>query len=213
MNWLQKLGPPWSRTMGQGVDVQNQEGQTGNGRDFLVMHRAMLEFLKKTFKGCFDFEGWNTPPQDEAAFQQVFPQVKPSDFPTGGSGSGSFSATFSPDMAKAIANMADATFIQTTFCNQPSPDDAYGLYVETSLRAGRLRIRKALRRTPRSACTTTSTTGSPIRRAPSTWATPPQRTPRQPDLLAAPRVDRRAVVGRPERVQRDQCGLPGVPHR
>ena len=98
------------------------------------MHRAMLQYLRANFSGCFDFMGWPSPPQTAADFQKVFPTVKSADFPKGGSGTGSFSATFSSDMAQAIKNMSDPNFIKSNFCNQSSPDDAYGLYVETSLR-------------------------------------------------------------------------------
>lgn len=44
-----------------------QEGQDGNGLEFLVMHRAMIELLRETFPADAGlFVGWTVPPTDPA---------------------------------------------------------------------------------------------------------------------------------------------------
>jgi hypothetical protein len=103
--WAQQQG--WRR-------VEPQEGQPGNGFEFLAMHRGMLELLREQFKAhAALFAGWPTPPQDPA---------DPND-PVPGGGV----APFDPDMARAIQRVEK---------NPQSfrDDDAFGLYLETRYR-------------------------------------------------------------------------------
>ena len=54
--WMQSQG--WQR-------ADRQEGEPGNGFDFLVMHRAMIELLRETFpEYAALLAGWSTPPTD-----------------------------------------------------------------------------------------------------------------------------------------------------
>jgi hypothetical protein len=47
--WAEQQG--WQR-------AERQEGETGNGLEFLVMHRAMLELLRGQFPQHALFAGW-----------------------------------------------------------------------------------------------------------------------------------------------------------
>jgi hypothetical protein len=100
--WAQKQG--WSAT-------PIQEGQAGNGLEFLAMHRMMIQMLVAKFPSDKSlFTGWTaipTKPGDKTA-------------PT-------TSEAFDPDMQKAIDTLDN-------HIDQFASDDAFGLYIETTLR-------------------------------------------------------------------------------
>jgi hypothetical protein len=105
--WAKKQG--WKR-----ADIQ--EGQAGNGFEFLVMHRAMLTILRAKFPSDVDlFVGWTTPPTDPNDSSSPIP----SDSPEPGA--------FDPNMLTALQTI-DNNITQFT------TDDDFGLYVETNLR-------------------------------------------------------------------------------
>src|SRR5262245_43731791 len=91
-----------------------QEGESGNGFEFLVMHRAMILLLREKFPQQANlFDGWQTPPQNP---------TDPNDpLPNGAT------TAFDPDMAAAVRRIEQ----------QPgsfADDDAFGRYVETRFR-------------------------------------------------------------------------------
>lgn len=89
-----------------------QEGTPGNGMEFLVMHRAMLELLVESLpQHSAIFEGWQTPPTNP---------IDPDDPVEGG-------AAFSPDFLSAISR------IERDHAGFNTEDD-YGTYIEASLR-------------------------------------------------------------------------------
>jgi hypothetical protein len=89
-----------------------QEGAAGNGDEFLLMHRAMLQLLVKNFPEHAPYlRGWNTPPTDPSAVDDPVP---------GG-------AAFDPNRSAAIARIENSP---TTF----NSDDELGLFIETNLR-------------------------------------------------------------------------------
>jgi hypothetical protein len=89
-----------------------QEGQAGNGLDFLMMHRAMLQLIVEQFPQHEAYvRGWPTPPTD--------PQDAEDPVPSGDA----FDANKAQGI-QAIENDFDA------FAN----DDAYGLFIETNIR-------------------------------------------------------------------------------
>ena len=95
----------WSR-----ADVQ--EGELGNGVEFLMMHRAMLQLLAETFPEHEDLlRGWSTPPTDPG---------DPDDPVAGGT-------PFDPAKVEAI-QVIEAEF------DGFDEDDAYGLFIETNIR-------------------------------------------------------------------------------
>src|SRR5262245_10960772 len=58
-----------------------QEGEAGNGFEFLMMHRAMMQLLREEFPseaGLFD--GWTTPPTDPANPNDPVPPGNPQAF-------------------------------------------------------------------------------------------------------------------------------------
>jgi hypothetical protein len=96
----------WSR-------AARQEGTAGNGFEFLMMHRAMLEILREAFPHySIWFMGWSTPPTDPS---------HPDDPSPRGS-----SDTFAPDMRLAVDRVTNQL---GTFASE----DVLGLYVETRL--------------------------------------------------------------------------------
>src|SRR3712207_1395515 len=57
-----------------------QEGASGNGLEFLGMHRAMIELLREAFSQHASLlEGWPTPPQDPNAPDDPVPGGAPFD--------------------------------------------------------------------------------------------------------------------------------------
>src|ERR1700733_6328812 len=103
--WAKKQG--WSR-------ASIQEGATGNGLEFLAMHRVMIRTLTDKFpsdKALFD--GWDAPPTNPDDPQDKVP-------------SGAVK-TFDLDKEKAIDKLAN-------HLDDFDSDDDIGLYIETSLR-------------------------------------------------------------------------------
>jgi hypothetical protein len=95
----------WSR-------AATQEGETGNGLDFLMMHRAMIIILSQRFPQHTHFlHGWFTPPQDPADAEDPVASGKPFD---ANGAAGALRIEGSP-----------ASF---------SGDDDFGLFIETSMR-------------------------------------------------------------------------------
>jgi hypothetical protein len=89
-----------------------QEGAAGNGDEFLLMHRAMLELLLKNFPQHGHYlRGWNTPPTDPNSVDDPVPSGE----------------AFDADRAAGI------TRIET---NSPpfASDDDLGRFIETNLR-------------------------------------------------------------------------------
>lgn len=88
-----------------------QEGEAGNGLDFLIMHRAMLHLIREKFPEHQELiAGWKTPPTDP----------NDSDDPVPGGQS------FDPAKAEGIKAIENdfATF---------AGDDAYGLFIQTNI--------------------------------------------------------------------------------
>ncbi|MBE5179471.1 hypothetical protein O4N82_08075 [Vibrio parahaemolyticus] len=55
-----------------------QEGEDGNGEDFLFMHRAMIELILKEFpQHVHYFRGWETPPTDHESELDLVPVPTP----------------------------------------------------------------------------------------------------------------------------------------
>lgn len=104
-SWAEQQG--WRRAV-------RQEGQTGNGLEFLIMHRAMIELLRQQFpQHAALFAGWKTPPTNPADPADPLPNQAASPF----------------DQAKeqAIQRLEKQP-------NLFQDDDAVGLFVETSFR-------------------------------------------------------------------------------
>ncbi len=105
LSWAEQQG--WRR-------VDRQEGESGNGFDFLIMHRAMIDLLRGQFpQHAALFAGWPTPPTDPADLNDPLPNG--ADTP------------FDPNMAQAIQRV------------QKNPqsfqdDNDFGLYVQTRFR-------------------------------------------------------------------------------
>ena len=104
-DWAKKHG--WKRA---GL----QEGQKGNGLEFLAMHRAMLRMLTDEFpKNRKYFTGWTTPPTN--------PRDKTSPLPHGQD------TEFDANMAEAIEKLAN-------HIDDFKTDDELGLFIETKAR-------------------------------------------------------------------------------
>ena len=104
--WVQQNG---------GSRANRQEGQTGNGMDFLAMHRVMIRQLKQQFPANANlFAGWLQPPTDPNDANDPMPdnsQPKP----------------FSANMSSAINRLHNSI-------NGFQSDDDLGLYMQTRLR-------------------------------------------------------------------------------
>jgi hypothetical protein len=99
-----------------------QEGEPGNGEDFLFMHRAMIQVLLDNFpQHVHFFRGWNSPPQDASSIEDPVPQDPPGAPPNPSKGA------FDPNMAAAITKIEARTPPFAT-------DDEFGLFVETRSR-------------------------------------------------------------------------------
>ena len=89
-----------------------QEGQPGNGMEFLAMHRAMILLLTEAFpQHAAYLAGWGTPPQDPQDPNDPVPDQAP----------------FAADMAAAVEAIEGRPEMFET-------DDAFGLFVETRAR-------------------------------------------------------------------------------
>jgi hypothetical protein len=92
----------------------SQEGEAGNGEDFLFMHRAMFHLLARSFpQHVHTLRGWHTPPQDVVDAEDPVPGADP--------------PAFNVDMAAAITAIEATTSEFVT-------DDAFGLFLETNYR-------------------------------------------------------------------------------
>jgi predicted secreted protein len=93
--------------------AQRQEGDTGNGLDFLAMHHMMLQTLRERFPANASlFEGWSSPPTDPKDAAQPVP---------GG-------AAFDPRFLAALDRLENDL---DGFASM----DELGLFIQTSLRA------------------------------------------------------------------------------
>jgi hypothetical protein len=91
-----------------------EEGEPGNGFEFLVMHRAMIELLREQFPQHANlFGGWATPPTNPADPNDPLPD--------------GLTTPFDPDMSKAVRRIEKRP---KTFAD----DDDFGLYVQTHSR-------------------------------------------------------------------------------
>ncbi len=89
-----------------------QEGEAGNGMDFLMMHRAMLHLIREEFPEHQNLiSGWQTPPTDPKDPNDPVPNDR----------------TF--DLAKAEG----IKVIENNF-EDVLNEDAYGLFIETNIR-------------------------------------------------------------------------------
>ena len=103
----------WARQQGWNK-VEPQEGAPGNGFDFLLMHRAMLQLMREDFPQFRSyFVGWTTVPTDPDAPDDPVPAGQPREF--------------SSDMRRAIERL-------TNQLNSFPSEDALGLFIETRIR-------------------------------------------------------------------------------
>ncbi|UVC06849.1 hypothetical protein IHQ71_16495 [Rhizobium sp. TH2] len=99
-----------------------QEGEAGNGEDFLFMHRAMLQLLVANFTQSIHFlRGWATLPQDNADMDDPVPPN-----PAGAPPNPAKDASH-PKMAEAI------TRVEARAPEFPS-DEELGLFLQTKMR-------------------------------------------------------------------------------
>ncbi|MDX3928916.1 MAG: hypothetical protein QHC90_24315 [Shinella sp.] len=96
-----------------------QEGESGNGEDFLFMHRAMLQLLADNFPQSINYlRGWNTPPQDNAdPDDPVVPDPLPNPA----------KEAFHPKMSEAITRIEARA-------SEFASDDELGLFIQTAMR-------------------------------------------------------------------------------
>jgi hypothetical protein len=93
-----------------------QEGDPGNGMDFLAMHRAMIQTLEKKFpQDASLFAGWTSPPTDPKDPQNPVPSGLPMD-------------------PKALQAIDTLTHLKDHLAAFPN-DDALGRFIETSFGA------------------------------------------------------------------------------
>lgn len=114
-NWdrLQPSDQEWAKRQGW-ARAELQEGQKGNGLEFLAMHRVMFRILTKSFPQNADlFTGWETPPLDPKDARDPVPNGNPPDF---------------DENKKAAIDK-----LQNHLADFKS-DDELGLYIETSMR-------------------------------------------------------------------------------
>lgn len=91
-----------------------QEGEAGNGEDFLFMHRAMIHLLLERFPQYLHLlRGWNTIPVDPADAEDPVPGTAP--------------AAFDPGMAAAVARIERIP-------GEFAADDEFGLFLQTRMR-------------------------------------------------------------------------------
>ena len=107
--WAEEQG--WSR-------ADRQEGAPGNGFDFLLMHRAMIQLLRETFPAhAALLAGWAQPPTDPNSARDPMPPNNPTP------------RVFSANMQTAVANLQSAAGLAVF-----ASDDELGLYIETPRR-------------------------------------------------------------------------------
>lgn len=91
-----------------------QEGDAGNGVEFLAMHRAMIELLAEADpSGRSALAGWTAPPTDPSDASDPLPNGA--------------MTTFDPEMLKALDRIAH-------HLDSFASEDDLGLYIETSFR-------------------------------------------------------------------------------
>lgn len=111
-------GKRWAESKGYSR-ASLQEGATGNGLEFLAMHRAMMECLRRDFPSWkYLFDGWATVPLKHSAENPVNSQDR--------------SKAISGELLTSIQTLQNVGNVCTAFAT----DDAFGLYVETTLRTG-----------------------------------------------------------------------------
>jgi hypothetical protein len=95
--------------------ANHQEGETGNGWDFLPMHRGMIRLLSAQFpQHSAFFQGWSTPPTAANSTSDPIPNNgQPKEF--------------DPNKIRGIEELQENI---GSFAN----DDSCGLFIETSLR-------------------------------------------------------------------------------
>lgn len=99
-----------------------QEGEMGNGEDFLFMHRAMFQLLVDNFPQHLHFvRGWQSPPSDPIDLDDPVPPDEVGSPPNPAKGA------MNANMASAITKMEAR---QSPF----QSDDEFGLFLETNLR-------------------------------------------------------------------------------
>jgi len=92
----------------------HQEGEAGNGIEFLAMHRAMMQMLVEQDPSAKPyFQGWATPPTDARDANDPLPHGA--------------TTPFDPDMGQAIDRLQQHL---DTFASE----DELGVYIETSFR-------------------------------------------------------------------------------
>ncbi len=114
-NWdrLRPSDQEWAKRQGW-ARAELQEGQKGNGLEFLAMHRVMFRTLKENFPQNADlFVGWETPPTDPKDARDPVPSANPQEF----------DANKLAAIDKLQNHLADF-----------KSDDELGLYIETSMR-------------------------------------------------------------------------------
>ncbi|NBV47296.1 MAG: hypothetical protein EBR86_17085 [Planctomycetia bacterium] len=92
-----------------------QEGEPGNGLEFLVMHRAMLELVRERFPTASALlAGWGQVPLDPDDAQDPVPPGNP--------------RPFSPTMKRDVDRVHDDAFLRTL-----ADDDAFGRLVQSGV--------------------------------------------------------------------------------
>jgi hypothetical protein len=94
--------------------AQHQEGEAGNGLEFLAMHRGMLQLLAEHDRSARPYlVGWTTPPTDPHDLADPLPHGA--------------STVFEPDMLAAVDRLQH-------HLDSFASEDELGLYIETAFR-------------------------------------------------------------------------------
>tara|TARA_R110001583_G_C5569875_1_gene401963 strand:- start:224 stop:1093 length:870 start_codon:yes stop_codon:yes gene_type:complete len=106
------------------TQAEVQEGEDGNGEDFLFMHRAMIELILKEFpQHVHYFRGWDSPPTDHES--ELDPVLVPTPEPN---------QECAPTRKLICQNMLDGIHRikneQGTFASE----DEFGRFIETNSR-------------------------------------------------------------------------------
>ena len=111
-------GQQWATDQGWSR-ASRQEGEVGNGLEFLVMHRAMIELLKRDFPSQVNLlQGWSQVPLNPEDPNDLMP-------------ANGQSRPFRGTMITAVNSLHSTSFLASL-----ANDDAVGLYIETSRRPG-----------------------------------------------------------------------------
>lgn len=108
ISWAISQG--WSR-------AARQEGEVGNGLEFLIMHRAMIELVRENFPAHANLvSGWSNVPTDpDSPSDPVPPNGQP--------------RVFDSNMLLALRSLSSQSFLAGF-----ASDDQFGLYIETNWR-------------------------------------------------------------------------------